>query len=166
MTPRVAVEADAASVLFAEDHHLREGERVGMRDRDERGAAADGREAAAGAAVELKPRRTAAADDLDVAPQHALRVAGAERLHRGLLGGEAAGKVDFGLAAPLAVRHFSLGEDTMDETIAVTFDGRGDARNVGRVDSQSDDLRHTFQMADVRLQIDMRLSDCTVHMAW
>src|SRR5262245_45520592 len=142
MTPRVAVEADAASVLFAEDHHLREGEGVGMRDRDERGAAADGREAAAGAAVELKPRRAAAADDLDVAPQHALRVASAERLHRGFLGGEAAGKVDFGLAAALAVRNFGLGEDTMDKAITVPFDGRGDAWNVDRVDSQSDNIRH------------------------
>ncbi len=142
MTPRVAVEAGAAAVLLAEDHHLREGERVGMRDRDERRVAADGREPAAGAAMQVKLRRAAAAHDLDVAPEDALRVAGAERLHRRFLGGEAAGKVDFGLAAPLAVRHFGLGEDTMDETITVTFDGCGDAWNVGRVDSQSDDIRH------------------------
>ena len=39
-------------------------------------------ESAGGAAVKLQLRRAAPADDLDVAPQHLLRVARAERLHR------------------------------------------------------------------------------------
>ena len=41
-----------------------------------------------GAAVQLQPGRTVAPDDLDVAPQHALRMAGAERFHRRFLRGE------------------------------------------------------------------------------
>src|SRR5262245_60546123 len=94
MTPRVAGETDDASVSLAEDHHLCEGERFRMGDRHMRRAAADGGEAAPGAAVEVEPRRAAAADDLDVAPKHALRVPGAERLHRGFLGCEAASEVD------------------------------------------------------------------------
>src|SRR5262245_44165211 len=125
--PRVAGETDGAAVSLAEDHHLCEGERLGMRDRHVRRAAADGGEAAPGAAVELEPRRAAAADDLDVAPEHALRVPGAERLHRGFLGCEPASEVNLRLAAPQAVRRFVLGEDTMDEAVAVALDGRGDA---------------------------------------
>ena len=95
---------------------------VGVGDGQERRAAADGREAPPGAAVKLQLRRTAVADDLDVAPQHATRVAGAERLHRRFLGGEASGKMDGRLAPPLAVRDFAVGEDPMQEPVAVALD--------------------------------------------
>ena len=52
------------------------------------------REAARGAAVQLQLRRAAAANDFDVAPEHAQRSPGAERLHRRFFRGEAAGKVN------------------------------------------------------------------------
>ena len=54
-----------------------------------------------GAAVQPQLRRTAAADHLDVAPEHALRMAGAERFHRRFFGGEPAGKMNGRDAAAL-----------------------------------------------------------------
>ena len=51
-----------------------------MRNRQERGAAANRRQVPAGAAVQPKLRRAAAADDLDVAPEYTLRVPGPETI--------------------------------------------------------------------------------------
>lgn len=109
-----------------------------MTDRELRGTAADFREAPRGAAVQLELRRTARlADDLDVAPQHALRVAGAERFHRGFLRGEAAGEVNRGIAAAHAVCDFAFGEYAVRKTIAVAVDGGGDAGNFRGVEPES-----------------------------
>lgn len=41
-----------------------------------------------------------------------------------------------------AVGDFTLREDPLDETFTVAFDGRGNARDVGRVDTQPNDCRH------------------------
>ena len=90
-------------------------------------AAAHRGEPARGAAVKLQLRRTAAPDDFDVAPQDAPRVAGAERLHRRLFRGEAAGKMNGRHAAPLAVRDLAVGEDAVQEPLAVPLDRGGDA---------------------------------------
>ena len=72
-------------------------------------------EAPGGAAVQLQLRRAAAPDDLDVAPEHAVRVAGAERLHRRFLRGEAAGEMNRRLPPPRAVRDLAFGEDAVQE---------------------------------------------------
>ena len=128
-------------LLRPEDQDLREGQRVGMCDGDERGTAADRGETAAGAAVQLQLRRPAAPHDLDVAPQHALRMAGAERLHGCFLGREAAGKMNCRHAPSTAVGHFVLGEDAMHEAVAVALDGLGNARNISGIDPQSNDVR-------------------------
>ena len=87
-------------------------------------------------------RGTAPAHDLDVAPQHALRVSGAERFHRCFLGGESAGKMNRGNAPTPAVSDLALGENAVNESIAVALDGLRNAIDVGRVDSQPDDIRH------------------------
>ena len=97
-----------------------------------------------GAAVKLQLRRAAAADDFDVAPEHALRVAGAERLHRRFLGREAAGEMNRRHAAPRAVRDFALGEDAVQEAVAVALDRGGDAMDVGGVEPESDDVGHDY----------------------
>jgi len=92
--------------------------------------------------MQLKFRRAARlAHDLDIAPEHTLRVPGAKRFHRGFLGREPARKMDGGIVPAHAIRHFRLGEDPMGESLAVTFDGRGDTRNICSVESQPDD-RH------------------------
>lgn len=117
---------------------MSEGERIGVSDRELRGLTADLREAPRGAAVQPELRRTAGlADDLDVAPEYALRVAGAERLHRGFLRREAAGEMDRGVPASHAVRDFTGGEDPVGKPFAVALDRGGDAGNLSGVESES-----------------------------
>src|SRR5437870_5419741 len=70
----------------AEDHHVRHGQIVSVRDGEQRRAAADRGQTPGGAAVEYQLRWTSAPDDLDIAPHDALRVAGTERLHPGFFG--------------------------------------------------------------------------------
>ena len=123
----------------AEQEDLGERQRVGMCDGQERGLALHRGKAPGGSAMQLQLRWTATPDDLDVPPQHALRMAGAERFHRRLLGGKPAGKMNGRHPAPLAVSDFAVGEDSSQEPVAVTRDGVGDARDVGGVEAESDD---------------------------
>jgi len=89
--------------------------------------------------MQLELRRTAwLSDHFDVTPEDALRVAGAERLHRGFLRREPAGKMHRRIAAAHAVRDFAGGEDPMREAIAVAIDAGGDAGNFRRVEPESD----------------------------
>ena len=60
--------------------------------------------------------------DLDRSPKNFLRMAGPESLHRGFLGGEAAGEVYGWVASPRAVVNLSFREDTARETIAIAFE--------------------------------------------
>ena len=87
-----------------------------------------------GAAVQPQLRRTAVAEHLDVLPQHAARMAGAERLHAGFLRGEAAGQRRDGIAAPRTIGDLSLREDAAEKALAVPLADVGDARNVGGVE--------------------------------
>jgi hypothetical protein len=56
--------------LPADQQHLRESECFGVRDREQRSPRVHGRKPASGATVKLQLRRTAVANDFDVAPQH------------------------------------------------------------------------------------------------
>jgi hypothetical protein len=129
-------------VLAPEDHHLCDGERIGMRNRQQRGASAHSLEPAGGAAMKPELRRAAVAYHLDVLPQHLLRVAGAEGLHRRFLGGETPGEMDRGFTPALAVRDFAVGEAAVQEAIAVARERRGNTWDVRGVNAQPDDGRH------------------------
>src|SRR5262245_33954972 len=126
----------------AEDHHFSEGERICVRDGDQRASPSDFREPNAGAAMQLELRRSPAADDFDVAPEDALRVPGAERLHRRFLGRETTGEMNGRAPAGCAVRDFGVAEDPLDEPIAVPLHGVGNAIDFGGVESQTDDVWH------------------------
>ena len=118
---------------------MSEGERIGVTDRQLRRAAADSGQASGRAAMQLELRRTAGLSHyFDVTPQHALRVPGAERLHRGFLGREAAGEMNRRRMPPHAVRDFAFSENAAREAVAVAVDRRGDAGNFRRVESESD----------------------------
>ena len=93
-----------------------------------------------GAAVQPQLRRTADADHLDVLPEHAARVAGAERLHRGFLRREPPRQVRHRVAAPRTIGDLSVGEDPAQEAIAVALERLPDARNVGRVEPEPEDV--------------------------
>ena len=113
-----------------------------MRDRQQRALRAERRKPPGRAAVELELRRTAAAHDLDVPPQHLLRVSRAERLHAGFLGREPSGKVDRGHAAAIAIGNFPVGEDAAQKPLAVALDRGGDAIDFRGVKTEPDDVRH------------------------
>ncbi len=111
-----------------------------MRDGQLRRVAADGLEPTCRAAVQLQLRRSATPDHFDVAPQDTPRMARAERLHRGFFGGKPSGEVDGRVAAAQTVRHLGLGENAVCKTLAVPLDRGGYARDVCRVESDSNDV--------------------------
>ena len=111
-----------------------------MRDRDERSFPADFLEAPRRSAVQLQLGRAAVAHDFHVAPQHAVRMTGAERFHRRFLGGETAGEMDCRKVAPRAVRDLSGRENAGQKTVAVSLDRCGDALDVGGIEAEADDV--------------------------
>jgi hypothetical protein len=133
---------ESKAALVSEDEDLGERERIGMRDSEQRGFPTDGGKATRGAGVQLQLRRAAPADHLAIAPEDSARVAGTERLHRRLFRGTSAGEVDGRHAPARAVRDFAVGEDAAEEAVAISFDGAGDAVDIGRVEPQPDDVRH------------------------
>ena len=92
-------------------------------------------------------RRAAAPDDLDVAPEHSVRMAGAERFHRRFFRGKAAGKVNRRHLATRAVRHFAVGEHALQEPLAVSLDRVGDAIDIRGVQTESENVRHATASA-------------------
>ena len=111
-----------------------------MCDRKLRGSPADLREASGGAAVQPQLRRTAGlAHDLHVTPQDSLRVAGAQSFHGCFLGGEPAREMNRRVVTSHAVGDFRFREDAVGEPFAVPFDCCSDARDVRRVQAESDD---------------------------
>ena len=126
--------------LLAEDDYLSERQRIRVRDRELRRAAADCREAPRGAAVQPQLRRSSRlTDDFDVAPQHTLRVSCSERFHRGLFGREPAREMNRRIVTPHTVRNFSLSKDSAGEPVTVAFERRSDSRDVRRVESEPND---------------------------
>jgi hypothetical protein len=113
-----------------------------MRDREERRLRAEGRKATGGAPVKLQLRGASSPNHLDVTPEDLLGVTGSERLHRRFLCGEATGKMDRGRASALAVGDFTVGENTAEKSITVPFDCRGDARDIGRIETKANDCGH------------------------
>jgi len=81
-------------------------------------------------------------DDFDVAPEHALRVPRAERLHGRLFRREAASEMNRRHPSPLAVRDFAFGEDAVQKAVAVAFNRGGNARNIRGVETETDDVGH------------------------
>ena len=96
---------------------------------------------AGGAAMKLQLRRSAGrAHDFDVAPEHALRMSGAERFHRRFFRSEAAGEVRRWVSAPGRIRNFPVREDPADKSIAITLDGGVDAIDFRRIHPYPDNI--------------------------
>lgn len=128
--------------LTGEEHNLRDRKGIRVRDGHERRAGPDRVEATPGAAVEFEAGRTVRAHHFDVTPPHLRRVPRAKGFHRRFLRSEASGKMSSRLAATLAVGDLTLGEDPLDEALAVAFNRAGDARDVRRVEAEADDGGH------------------------
>jgi hypothetical protein len=80
-------------------------------------------------------REATAPEDLDATPEHAARVAGPERFHRGLLGGKPGGERGGGVTSAPAIGYFFIREHPPHETFAVAIDGVTDALDLGGVDA-------------------------------
>src|SRR5882672_11864919 len=118
-TIRSLMKTPTPVALPSENQHLRQGQRIGMSDGEQRRIPPHRGKSTRRAAVELQLRRTAAADHLDVAPQHALRVARAERFHGCFLRGETAGEMNSRHPPACAVSDLAFGEDAAGEPLAV-----------------------------------------------
>jgi YfiH family protein len=127
---------------------LRNGQRTAVRNRDEGGRRADRDESSGGTAVKLEARRSSASDDLDVAPQHTVRSARAERFHGGLLGGESSCEMDRRLAATPAIGDLGVGKNPVFEPLTVPGEGVADAIDFDGVEAEAADFRHDEWMAD------------------
>src|SRR5215467_12587319 len=111
-----------------------------MCDRQLGREAPDRLEPTSGGAVQPQLRGAALPYHLDVAPQHAVRVPRAERLHGRFLGSKAPSEMDGRVAATHTVRYLGLGENAVCKPLAVALDRGGNARDVCRVEPDSDDV--------------------------
>ena len=78
-------------------------------------------------------------DDAEIAEEHPGAKPGSERLGAGLLGGEAFCIGLDPVGAPIRQRALGLGEDALQETIAVPLDGLRDAADVDQICADADD---------------------------
>ena len=136
----------ALPVSAREEHDLGNGQRVGVRDRQQRTAGAHRVEPALRALMEHEAWRPPVAHHFHAFPELVLRVARSERLHRSFLRRKSSGKMNGGDAAPHAVGDFTLREEALDEAGAVPLDCRGNARYVGCVDPEPDNRGHTLMI--------------------
>ena len=137
-----------------------------MRDREKRRYAADRLEAALGAAMKPQLGRTTVTHHLDIAPQHALRMSGAEGFHRRFLRREPPGEMNRGDAPSRAVRDLTVCEDTLEKPLAVARDRVRDAVDVGRVEPEPDDSRHTEEGKRRKFNVQFRSSRVPFHFAF
>jgi hypothetical protein len=124
----------------AEEHDLRDGDRLGMGDGDQAATHRHRVGPACGGAVQLQLRRTATPDHFDVCPDDAAGVPGPECLHRRFLDREAPGEVRDRVAAAGTISDLARREDAPQESIAVTFQQLRNARELRRIESDGDDI--------------------------
>src|SRR5688500_12233811 len=92
--------------------------------------------------MEAQLRRAARfSDDLNIAPEYALGVAGTQGFHGGFLRGEPSRKVGRGVPAPGRIGNFAFGKDPPQESIAVLCDRRFDAIDFSGIYSKPDNIR-------------------------
>lgn len=132
------VACPAASV--GEQHDLSQRKRFGMGNGDEGLPHVQRIGAPRGTTMEPQLRRAADADDLDVLPQDAARVAGPERLHGRLLHREPAGQVWNRIPAPRTIGNLLLGEYPPQKPIAITGERLRNPWNIRRVEANPDDV--------------------------
>lgn len=90
--------------------------------------------------MKLQLRGAAVADDLDVAPEDAVRMARSERFHRGFLGREAGGEVGSGAPPAPAIGDLAICKHALQEAVAEALDGLLDPIDLRRVEPGSDYL--------------------------
>jgi len=123
-----------------EEQDLREGKIVRVGDGQERRSRAEFGKPSSGAAVKLQVRRAAVPHNLDVAPEDAPGVAGAERFHGRFFRGKASGEMNGRHAPPHGVGDFAVREHALQKPNPVSRDGGGDAVDIRCVQAEPDDV--------------------------
>src|SRR5438128_1541575 len=126
-----------------------------MRDGEERSPRLKRLVPAKRASCQPQLRRTSMAEHFDVLPQDAARMPGAERLHRGFLRGKAAGEARDRIAVMRTISNLAVGENTVEEAVAVPLQYVAEARNIGGVEPEPDD-GHARSSAYRRLRMGAR----------
>lgn len=125
---------------IAEEHDLRERQTVGVCDGHERSAYQHTVGSPCRTTVKLQARRSTTANHLDVFPEDAARVAGAECFHGRFLRGEATRQMR-GRVPPLGtIGNLAVGKHTLQEAFAVTVENRGHPWNVGGVETNTENV--------------------------
>lgn len=120
--------------------HLRHGERVGVRDGEQRPEHTHLFGAAGSAPVQPQLRGASLAEHFDVFPQDTARMTRAERLHGRFFRGKPSGQMRRGISPARTIGNLSVGEDATKKPFAVPLEHVGHARNVGGVEPQADDV--------------------------
>ena len=128
-----------------------------MGQRQQRSGGAELGETRRSAAMKRELRRAMATDDLNPRPEHTPRVSCAKRLHGGFFGRKAGGERRGEVLSASAVGDFASGEHTIDEAIAPSLDGIGDAMDLCCVDADADDV-HKEQASGFRPKAQVGLS--------
>jgi hypothetical protein len=142
--PRIGDTAANGELRFrsvAEQEDLRYRDRVGMGDGQQRRSHVHPVRPRGRTSVQPELRRTKRAEHFDVLPEHAARMTRSERLHRGFFRGESPGEMRHGVAALRTIGDLPVREHAAQESLSVSLECAGDARNVGGIDAQSED-RH------------------------
>jgi len=63
-----------------------------------------------------------------------------QRLHRRFFRCESASEVRCGVSAPRTIGNLSVGEYAPEKAFAISFKGGGNPGNVGRIESESEDI--------------------------
>ena len=125
-----------------EEQHVGQRQRFAVRDGEERSGRVHRVGSVCRAAVKPQLRGTSGADDLDIAPDHALRMSRTEGLHGRFLGREACGKVGCRVPAPCGVGDLARRKHAFEETIAKPCNREFNAVDLRRVEPETDNV-HT-----------------------
>ena len=132
---------NAGCGLLAEQEDFGHRDRIGMRNGEQRRSHPQSFRSRGRSAMQPELRRPKRAEHLDVLPQHAARMAGSERFHRGFLRGKPSGEMGHRVAALRTISNLPIREYTAQEPLSVSVIRASDAWDVGDINAQSED-RH------------------------
>jgi hypothetical protein len=127
---------------------MSQGQRFAVSNGEQRPGRSHGLEPACGAAVKPQLRRTSGPDDLDIAPEHALRMACAQRLHGRFFCRESARKMRCWIPTTCGVGDFARREDAIQKAFAVALDREFNTIDFGRVEPKTDDVHTGWTVSD------------------
>ena len=97
----------------------------------------------------MKPqlRGAADADDFDIAPEHALRVSRAERLHRRFFGRETAGQMGRRIPPARRLGDLAVGEHATQKSVAKSRDGGFNPIDFSGIQPDADNMHGAYDPA-------------------